>query len=215
MSAKKIFFLAFAMFIAIIAYESCRPSQGCDGTNTIYYKITNPQITNYRTADTSHRGFLPLDTTKMTCKNFNWRINFDYETYCQNKQKNKNLPSLFSSAYALPASIEYASKEKIETFTVTTINNYDDAHLAGSSLNDIITITSWAPYGGAEALFVSSEHNLAEFMAFENRPVEGNSMQLYLTKPPKNNTTLKANIKIKLSNGQNFEINTTPVYLYK
>ncbi len=213
MGAKKIFFLALAMFIAIMVYESCRPPSGCNGTNTFYYSIKNPKTTNVRTTDTSHRsGFYPLDTTKMTYRNFNWAVNFDYQTYCRNNKQNLNLPSLFTTALAYPAPPNYECKEKVAEFVVTTTNDYDDAHLAGSNINDILNISWQRP---ESPLMVQTVYHLAEFMSFVNRPVEGNSFILYLTKPPRNNGNLQARINIKLSNGQVFEINTTPVYLSK
>lgn len=204
--------LALVSFIAIMTYESCvrPPSCGCKDTCFQYFRVKKPAVTNMRAIDTSNLANLlyPIDTVKVTAKNFVWRILFEQELYCKNTS---SLPSFFPTAAADIAPPKAICKEKIDSIVVTTVNDYDNLHLAGSQINDILGI-QWY---GISAYRTFSKEKLTDFLANANRPIEGELFVLYLRQAPAATRNLQVNIHIKISDGQVFDLQSQPLILYQ
>ena len=211
------FFVAFA---AIMTYESCilNGTNGgnttcyCDNACTQYFKIKTPTISNVRVDTTAPATTITeIGTGSMTNRSFGWFTQFSTENYCENKFK---MPSLFPTATAIPAMPKMICKEKIDTFTVITVNDYDAAHLAGSQLNDILAI-QWLFSGGQIDSIATTKTSLNAFMANVNRPVFSSSFVLFLRQAPASTRTVKAKIHIRLSNGQALDGDSQAITIYK
>ncbi len=208
----KYLILALVSFIAIMTYESCVRSSscGCQGTCIQYFHVKKPTVTNLRAIDTSNFVNLlyPIDTVKVTAKNFVWRILFEQELYCKNTT---SLPSFFPTAAAEPALPKAICKEKIDSLVVTTVNDYDNLHLADSQINDILGI-QWY---GMSAYRLFSKEKLTDFLANANRPIEGELFVLYLRQAPASTRNVQINIHIKTSDGQVFDLQSQSLILYQ
>ncbi len=208
---KKILFL-FLAFLAIMSYESCvkgaeRVSCGCDNTCVQYYRVKSPVVQNVK-IDTSISSFYwsNIDTTAVFARQLGWVVSFQQVPYCQT---NTNFPSLFPTAKAdRLIAAPYANqvcKEKVDVFTVTTIDDFDNLHLAGSDIADILDIT-WTAYYSTGL----PKMRLQDFMAYDNRPMSTGFL-LSLRKSTPTNRVVRAKIHIQLSSGQVFDLETAPI----
>ncbi len=210
---KKTILLVFLLFLAMIAYD-CRNNQrmcGCKDVCVQYYHVKKPKISNAisKNADAPATLIYPINgSSSIKRDSFIWVIKFEQDTYCYN---NHRFNSIFATATADPASPLEVCKEKIDSLTITTVDDYDDLHPAGSKINDITGI-DWY---GFNTVNTFRKMSLNSFMSNVNRPIEGETLVFYLLKPPKTTRQVAVNIHIKISDGSVFDLNSQAVTIEK
>lgn len=129
-------------------------------------------------------------------------FHFGCHDILQERKENWNI-SLMSSAMACSC-IEpgwEGSKEIIKNITVTTANAFDADHPAGSNINDLVAT-------------VDNSGNLAplgDFLKKNNSTIKRNLFYLRFTKWPQRSFKFKAKVKIELTNGEQYEAESTTV----
>ena len=195
-------FLAFAfIFLGIMTYESCvtKTSRGgCNGSGTQYFRVKSLAVTNIKIDSSleSLTNVLQTNDTTNTIKTVGWRFAANTEPYCKN-----NLPfySVFPTASADPAPPTYTCKERIDSLVITTVQNFDAAHLAGSKINDILAL-QWHDDVN-EYNILRPKISVNELMSNINRPFDGTGFILYLRKAPQIGRTGAIKVHLKLSDG--------------
>ncbi|MCC2545265.1 hypothetical protein LJY25_02320 [Hymenobacter sp. BT175] len=97
------------------------------------------------------------------------------------------------------------SKERVQEFTVTTINDFDAQHLANDTLNDLLQIQ----------LSPTDIRDLTTHLKNDTSRTRniGSSYTLRLKKKPALNPEFRVRVKVRLDNGETYSSDTTPVVL--
>ena len=109
--------------------------------------------------------------------------------------------NLMSSAYACSCitGFDGSKDEELVAFTVRTVNDFDDDHPAGSSINDLLQYEGsfWEPEDIPLVEFLDEEQ-MAK-MRFED-------MRLRLTKAPEADSLVQIEVKMELSTGEIYQV---------
>lgn len=96
-----------------------------------------------------------------------------------------------------------SATEKIESFEIITLNDFDDDHPANTSINDLFIVsietTGQAPLSLNDFLLDTSS-----FIKYEYLP-------LRITKTPQNNPDFHIKVILKLSTGEEYEVENSPI----
>ena len=128
-------------------------------------------------------------------------IGFEVEYLVQHSNYNSGF-SLINSVYgctpAQPGQLG-SKEESIESFQVLTLNDFDDTHLAGESINDLLEITNLAIEP------VPLEEFLTNFT--ENVPQEW--FNLRLLNEPTLSKAFQVMVNVSLSTGENYQVSSS------
>ncbi|MEL6659166.1 MAG: hypothetical protein AAFP77_12625 [Bacteroidota bacterium] len=108
--------------------------------------------------------------------------------------------SLMTSAYACSCIGGYdgSKEEELVWFTVLTVNDFDDNHPAGSSINDLLQ------YEGS--FWEQEDVRLVEFLEEEKMgKMRFEDMQLRLLKAPEADSLVQVEVQMELSTGESFQ----------
>ena len=92
-----------------------------------------------------------------------------------------------------------AKDEKIEGITILTLNDFDEDHLAGESINDLFTVT------------IVDDKDLNEYLLQDDIEIRYESLRLALNKAPVLNTELKVSVTLQLSSGEEYTAESLPI----
>jgi len=113
--------------------------------------------------------------------------------------------SLMNSAYGCspPEAGTLGSKEEaFSDFQIITLNDFDEDHLAGSTINDLLTITNL--YGEDPIL-------LSDFLTAPPGNVPQHYFMLELAQQPSLIQDFQVSISVELSTGESYEVTSTIV----
>ncbi len=99
------------------------------------------------------------------------------------------------------AGLEGSKFEAFDNITITTLNDFDDDHLADTSINDLLRVM----YSNYRELL-----SLEEFLAREGN-VKRPGLFFQLTKAPELNQELRLRVTVELSTGERYEAVTHPL----
>ena len=128
--------------------------------------------------------------------------------YISFKQSRKFNFSLMNSAFACsPLNGGYlgSKEESIESFQVITINDFDDEHSAGDSINDLLDLQLGFPFESQESL------PLEEFLNTFTDNVPSSRFKLILPSRPTLNNEFQVRIEVVLSTGEQYEETSSPL----
>lgn len=126
----------------------------------------------------------------------------DYEVdyhACANPRTDWSL-SLMNTAWACSCAVGYdgSKNEGLIDLTVTTVNDFDDDHLAGSSINDLLQ------YRGS--FWETDDLPFPEFLEEEKADkLRFEDMKLSLLKAPEIDSVFQVQIRMELSTGEVYE----------
>lgn len=116
--------------------------------------------------------------------------------------------SLLTPAYGCSCAVgwEGSKNEELVSFTVSTINDFDDDHLAGSSINDLLQ------YQGS--YFDEDNVPLNDFLADEQMgKLRFEDMRLRLTQAPEIDSVLQVQVRMELSTGEVYDVPSAAIVL--
>lgn len=120
----------FAFFLGIILcsvlYQSCKPIRNCNVLKDIYGSYFN-RVTDSTLSDSS----------SVKAAEFGIAVAFRQNSY---QCKNENKFSFISKAYAYKPSLQYYNLDTITSISITSDQDFDASHAAGSLLNDCFII---------------------------------------------------------------------------
>jgi len=208
MKSAKVLGLTLFLFIGFIV-PSCDKSEdddfGCDCSQYKHFDIQGFRDFSYTRDSFFQEEILPFDTVSFAEFKGGAIIRYlvDYHAFAEPKHKRSF--SLISTANACSCIGGYAGSktEKIKDFTITTINDFDNEHPAGSSINDLL-ITG--DFQGNFLPFDEFLNNQTGFIMQEWRILK-------LKKPPVLNPEFNFKIRLELSTGEIYEKAGFPIYI--
>lgn len=113
--------------------------------------------------------------------------------------------NMMNSALACryPEKGHQGSQEKIETLTITTLNDFDDTHLAGSNINDLLNIFD----------INSGIQDLDDYLGKNVSYIKRQRMLFELKEKPTISSFFKAKIVLKLDNGEEYTAENVEIEL--
>jgi len=115
--------------------------------------------------------------------------------------------SLINSAWAcsIPVGGYDGSKtEKLVNLSIVTLNDFDEMHLANSSINDLLD------YDGTYD--IGEKMPLEDFLANQSENIMYEILTLQLKKAPELNREFRYKVMVELSTGEVYEAESVPVY---
>ena len=117
--------------------------------------------------------------------------------------------SLLPTAYACsPIFGDKGSEtEALVSFSITTLNDFDDEHLANSNINDLFD------YHGAEEGIMNPAIPLTQFLDEQTGNLQYEHMLLELKKAPELNQEFKVKVAVELSTGEMYEFEAASIFI--
>ncbi len=122
--------------------------------------------------------------------------------------------SLMGSAMACSifAGYDGSKTERLTGLSIVTLNDFDEAHLANSTMDDLIIVEgSWGLVDDTWVQEATSD--LPDYLANQTMPIRSQTLRLLLKKMPEINPELKFSINVELSTGESYEQETRPIYI--
>ena len=211
MKNLKILGLTFLLVLGF-TFPSCdRSGYNCNCPDPTYFNVEGLDILFYQDANLG----LPIEALDTIPFNTGKYVHLDYlvSYHTLVEPKRDWSFSLINSAYACSCAIgSYESKtEKLVDFSITTLNNFDDDHLANSNINDLFEYNGYF----IEDEFGNYNNNpLTEHIANQTDEIlEGEDMVLKLTKAPELDEEFKIKIRMELSTGEIYEVESDAVFI--
>jgi len=139
------------------------------------------------------------------------RTYIDYHViYLASKQQKRNwsfslMPTANACTYTQGSS--GSKTEALVNFNITTINDFDNDHLANSSINDLFD------YHGGFSNYLDDSIPLSQFLAEQTGNLQTEDMSLELIKAPEIDQKFQIKVEMELSTGETFEFETEPIFI--
>lgn len=102
--------------------------------------------------------------------------------------------------------------EQLLDLSIITLNDFDDTHLANSSINDLIIVDgNWVVKN--DTWVQETPSDLSDYLASQTAPIRNPFLRLQLKKAPEINPELSFSIKVELSTGESYEQESRAVYI--
>lgn len=211
MKNLKIFGLTF-MLVLGLTFPSCdRNGINCNCPDLTYFNVEGLDVLFYQDSNLE----IPIEALETIPFNTAKYIHLDYlVTYHTLVEPQRDWSfSLMNAAYACSCLIGFynSETEKLVDFSITTLNDFDDDHLANSNINDLFEYNGFF----IEDRFENSFNNtLAEHLVNRtDRLLQGEDMVLKLTKAPELNEEFKIKVRMELSTGEIYEIESESIFI--
>ena len=208
MKSAKITGLTLFLFIGFIV-PSCDKVDDdgfdCDCSQYQYFDIRGLKDFSYRQDSLLREEILPFDTVSFAEFSGGAILSYFVEYHAFAEPKYEPSFSLIPTANACSCIGGYGGSktEKFKSFTITTINDFDNEHPANSNINDLL-ITN------------DQEGNYIPFDEFLNNQT-GFIMQewrvIKLKKAPVLNPEFNFKVRLELSTGEVYEKTAYPIYV--
>ena len=208
----KIIGLTIFLFMGIII-PSCDDDHdqcgGIDSSQYAYFDIEGLDLRIYKETLTNEL-VEPMDSVLFSELG---NLYLDYHSsYHATLEPKKNWTfSLINSAIActpLEQGYNGSKEEEIIEFSITTLNDFDNNHLANDNINDLFDYV-----GSRYHSLLDNKIPLMQFIDELDGPLEEEDMMLELKKAPELNQEFKVKIKLELSTGEIYEIETEPIFI--
>jgi len=204
-------FVLTTLLVLGFSFPSCS-SLNCNCPDETFFNVEGLDVLLYQDANLG----LPIaegDTIGFnTAKYIHLEYLVDYHTKVT-PQRDWSF-SLINSAYACSC-IESAVRsktEKLVNFSITTLNNFDDEHLANSDITDLFEFEGnfYDDYfnGGFSNMPLSER-----ITNMTDRTLDGEDMVLKLTKAPELNQAFKIKVVMELSDGEIHEKESDEIFI--
>ena len=208
MKSIKTIGLTLFLFIGFIM-PSCKKEKtngfGCNCSNVQYFNIKGLDDFRYTTSGSSPTVIMPFDTISFAEFEGQFIIPYQATFHAFAEPKTDFSFSLIKTANACHCVSGYSGSktEKIKNFSITTINDFDSQHPAGSDISDLFnTIDS-------EGKLISFD----EFIQNQTGLIKRHWYSLKLKKAPVLNTEFNFKIEIELSTGEMYEKTGVPIFI--
>ncbi len=145
-----------------------------------------------------------IDTEELSFSDFGYlSVIFDVE-YLVYEQKTKRNFGFINQAYGCSPEepgLQGSKFEAFENITITTLNDFDEEHLADSSMNDLLRVMY---------LYSSELTTIDEFLD-DDTNVQRPGLLFQLSKAPELNPELRLRINIELSTDEQYKVLTDPL----
>lgn len=170
-----------------------------------HFNINNLEIQN--TIKKNDNWFVPI-TVGVDSINFESYegINLDYIVdYHSSINWNFSLMNSAAACSCLGPGWNGSTTEKIETLEIITLNNFDEEHLSGSTINDFFSI-SYLGRNNADL-----KQSLEDFLLENDSFIEIEDLPLTLEKAPTKDSIFHVKVVLKLSTGELYEAENLPI----
>jgi len=115
--------------------------------------------------------------------------------------------SLMNTAYACSCIVGFdgSKEEELVSFSITTLNDFDNDHLAGSDIVDLFDVRG--------TFFSEENESLSDYLANMTGKLMQEDMLLMPTKVPELNAEVKVRVRMELSTGEVYEADSVPFTL--
>ncbi|MBT0607463.1 hypothetical protein [Aequorivita echinoideorum] len=173
-----------------------------------FFDITGMDLSSYERIDENEVEILEENEAVAYDTYDGIQLEYDVDFISEASQKSLGF-SLISSAYACSCKQDgYAGSkfEKLSNLTVTTLNDFDEDHLAGSVINDLIVVKSSFRDANGEYL-----QDFLENYAESN--ISDPYLNLKVDRKPILDENFKVRVKVELSTGEVYEEVTSNIIL--
>lgn len=184
--------------------QQCNPlGCSCDKLRGKYFDIQGISADSFR-----KRGTCCADRMKagedVTLADHNLGVRYQINYFSAQLPHPRRAPfSLISSAAACDCIEDgyLGSRERLRSFTVVSINDFDAQHLANDTINDLLRTT----------VVPGQTSDFTAFLQADTAFIQHHDYVLYLKKRPELRTDFAARITIVLQNGESYTTSTPPV----
>lgn len=204
-------FLLTSMLVTGIIFPACEDEMNgglnCDCSTPYYFDIKGLYIRLLRQEFGARWEMKPMDSIRF--ENFGevaLEYDIDYVSQIKTKKKRGFSISLLPKLYAcscIPPSLG-SKEEELLSFEVITLNDFDEDHKANSNINDLLIHRD---------IFSNEKLPLREFLDSQKGLLKEPRMWLSLAKAPELNAEFKVKIRMELSTGEVYEIETEPIFI--
>ncbi len=203
---KKLKIIGFTVILMIgFIIPGCEQDDDCGGSSS-YFDVLG--IDEVVFLDSSNTVIAPNETVALDELG---KIFIGYETdYHSIELPERDWSfSLIPSAYACsPIFGDKGSKtEALVDFSITTLNDFDDDHLANSNINDLFD------YRGSSWELLTTPISLTQFLNEQTGNLQEEDMFLTLKKAPELNQAFKIKVAMELSTGEMYEFETAQIFI--
>lgn len=204
-------FLLTTIFTAGFIIPSCNWGVGsCGDLEPVpnFFNIESMGVTNFEgEAFYSCCSKVIADSAFVELSKYWMRMDFDVSYYFGQvlEEPNRHGINFMGSALACsPAPPGYnGSQEKIESLTVITLNDFDDNHHAGDTINDLVDFHDF-----------SARTSLNDFLSNNISFIKQEALFLQLKAAPTLNPYFKSRLVLKLTNGEEYSAETNSISFY-
>jgi len=207
------YFILTTILIVGISLPSCDDDHiDCGSSPTVYFDVEGLEILLYQDFN---RG-LAIASEESVQFNDGKYIHLDYivNYHTQNTLKKDWSFSLINSAYACSPIFGAASSktENLVKFSIITLNDFDDEHLANSDITDQFEYLGY--FLESEFADWIDSNSLTDHLSDSlDKRLNGEDMFLKLTKAPELNSEFKIKISMELSTGEIYEVESHPIFI--
>lgn len=97
--------------------------------------------------------------------------------------------------------------EALVSLSITTLNDFDADHLAGSNINDLFD------YHGSDSEILNTAIPLTQFIDEQTENLQHEEMVLELKKAPELNQAFKVKVAVELSTGEMYELEAESIFI--
>ena len=193
--------LVFALLIGL-PLQMCTPGGGddcnCGPITGRYFDINGMGLKNYKkVGENSLRIMLPNEAVSYG-DYAGLTVDYSVDFISQIQSRWPSL-SFIPSAYACSCIFdgESGSKfEKLSNLTVITLNDFDEAHRANDTINDLIIV---------KGIYFEEDAYLQAYLENDTTNIRVPAIQLLVDRKPTLNENYKVKIKVELSTGEVYE----------
>lgn len=210
-------YIKYIAITTLLVFGISFPSCDDDGLNCncppeTFFDVQDLEVVLYQDANLG----LPISNEETVEFNDGKYIHLDYivDYHTTNTPKWDWSFSLINIAYACSCAVgSYQSKtEELVSLSITTLNDFDDEHLANSDITDLLLHQGF--YIDGEYIDENTNQILSELIPIRlNQRLMGEDMVLKLTKAPELNSEFKIKISMELSTGETYEVESHPIFI--
>jgi len=100
-----------------------------------------------------------------------------------------------------------SKEESLMSFSIVTLNDYDQDHLANTEINDLFD------FHGSVIEYWDTPIPLEQYIMEQNGLLDYPDMVLKLKSPPELNTEIKFRVELELSTGERYEVTSESIYV--
>ena len=184
--------------------QQCNPlGCGCDDFRGKYFDIQGISVDSFR-----KRGSCCADRMKagedVTLADHHLGIRYQISYFSAQRPRPTRAPFSLISPAAACSCIEdgyLGSRERLRSFTVVTINDFDAQHLANDTINDLLQTV----------VYPGQTTDLVTYLQADTTLIQQRDYVLYLKKRPVLRPDFAARMTIVLQNGESYTAITQPV----
>ena len=195
------------LLVVGFTFQYCNPDDcGCPPFQGDYFDIQGVELVNYQTREDCSRCIRLIEEEE-SVRFADYRylsVDYQVEYYGDDLAATpKQSFSLINSAFACSCIEDgyFGSQdERLDDLTVITLNDFDEQHRAGDTINDLL-----------EVQFFDESTDLNEYLALDTALIKYDQLGLALKKAPDLNEEYHVRVDVKLSTGEVYQTQSRPI----